>query len=264
MRRFDDVYPVLTWGKVTLPTYSLCAAIGFMVAFLTAIRLLFQQLWVKKYMNLMLVSMIGLLIGSRFFGILSRFLSLLYDTGKFQLKEAIISSGNVFYGGLLGYMITLYLLCRIQKKSMKDIADIVAVIMPLFHGFGRIGCFFGGCCYGKESASIFAIPYRLGIDELWINRFPTQLWEAGVEFFLCGFLLYQYQKRKESNQKSKGTLLFYYVISYAVWRFFVEFFRGDSLRGVYFGISFSQIISACVVIVLILYYKKQSEVIKYE
>ena len=39
-----------------------------------------------------------------------------------------------------------------------------------------------------------------------------------------------------------------YLIAYGVFRFMIEFFRGDSIRGIFCGLSTSQWISAIIVI----------------
>ncbi|MCC8046445.1 MAG: prolipoprotein diacylglyceryl transferase [Clostridiales bacterium] len=43
-------------------------------------------------------------------------------------------------------------------------------------------------------------------------------------------------------------LLNVYLVSYTIFRFFIEFFRGDELRGFLFGISTSQWISVAILV----------------
>ena len=77
---------------------------------------------------------------------------------------------------------------------MSEYRDILAVIIPIFHFFGRIGCFFAGCCYGKITNSNISVIYTNKIDNTIVtaSRIPTQLIEAGLNFvlFLCILIFY--------------------------------------------------------------------------
>ena len=48
--------------------------------------------------------------------------------------------------------------------------------------------------------------------------------------------------------KMKHYLFFLYLAIYAVGRFILEFFRGDTYRGIWFGVSTSQIISILILL----------------
>ena len=45
-----------------------------------------------------------------------------------------------------------------------------------------------------------------------------------------------------------------YLAAYAAFRFVIEFFRGDEVRGGYFGLAFSQIVSLCILFGVALYW----------
>lgn len=113
--------------------------------------------------------------------------------------------------------------------------------IPLFHCFGRIGCFLAGCCYGKVLSSpvVFA-----GILEF--RRIPVQLFEALFEIVLFAVLLLVGRKKMGSH------LLGVYLTTYAVFRFINEFFRGDEVRGSYFGCSTAQWISMGILLYYVL------------
>ena len=114
---------------------------------------------------------------------------------------------------------------------------MIAPAVPLFHAFGRIGCFMSGCCYGLELKN----PWVL-FDVLIFSRIPTQLIEALFEFILFIVLIVWQKKNKMQNY------LKFYMIIYAIFRFLIEFFRGDDVRGFFLGISTSQIISLSVLL----------------
>ncbi|MDB7985616.1 prolipoprotein diacylglyceryl transferase [Faecalicoccus pleomorphus] len=142
-----------------------------------------------------------------------------------------VSSGFVFYGGLLGAIIGSVFYCREFHKDFYRQTNCLVPMIPLFHAFARIGCFFSGCCYGVES-DILGIPtFSIYANPVETNRIPVQLIEAGMEtlFFL---FLHSY----------KGNRLYAYLAFYSIGRFLLEFWRGDPQRGIWI-LSISQWIS---------------------
>lgn len=145
--------------------------------------------------------------------------------------------GSVFYGGLLGAMVTggLYY----KKKGFPPVfADLTAMVAPLFHTFGRIGCFLGGCCYGIPCDFGFIYTQNPIAMANGVRRFPVQLLEA--LFCFCLFLLLFSLFRRG---RCKNRLLALYLGIYSVGRFFLEYLRGDDYRGFLWGLSTSQLIS---------------------
>ena len=117
--------------------------------------------------------------------------------------------------------------------------DAVAVAIPLFHAFGRVGCFLGGCCYGVACDVGFTAHGNTLYPELNdVNRLPIQLIESGLNLILFFVLLVLYKKKKFQHRM---VIVYFYI--YPVIRFIDEFFRGDEIRGFLFGLSTSQIIS---------------------
>ena len=71
-----------------------------------------------------------------------------------------------------------------------------------------------------------------------IPLFPTQIIEAVCNLVIFFILLATY-KKWIGTYKTLGL----YFILYSIVRFTLEFFRGDLIRGIYFGLSTSQWIS---------------------
>ena len=135
--------------------------------------------------------------------------------------------------------------------------NVLAVCIPLFHSVSRVGCFFGGCCYGKESNSLFTINYttrELG-EIITAQRIPIQLIEA---IFNLGIFLYLLKLIHSDNWENQH-ILKKYLLVYSIGRFIIEFLRGDIARGVIFGVSFSQIISICIWVLLVYQESKNSK-----
>ncbi|MCL1874352.1 MAG: prolipoprotein diacylglyceryl transferase [Clostridiales bacterium] len=153
--------------------------------------------------------------------------------------NALFGGGLVFYGGLIGGCIFIYLYCKKYKISYLKVLDLLTPSIALAHGFGRIGCFLAGCCYGMPVGGSLGIAFENSpVAPNNIPLFPVQLVESGFNFALCAVLLI-YAKKDRSLGKVAGL----YLLIYPVVRFLLEFLRSDSARGFISGISTSQIIS---------------------
>ncbi len=236
-------------------TYAVFAAIGLVATFVAALLLCFKlrQNWVRQ-IPMMLLSLVGLVVGAKLFGMIS-YESYLRSVGaEITLKKLFNNSGIVFYGGLLGFygMLALLFWKLLPKKRLGW--DIVAVSTPLFHGFARIGCYFGHevvdgelvwqpCCYGVRMDNAFC-------SHFWDGRLPVQLMESAFNFLLFGALLVLLIKRHTSDRH--GGLVGIYLAAYALFRFVIEFFRGDEVRGGYGVFSFSQVVSLLILFAIAL------------
>ena len=148
----------------------------------------------------------------------------------------------MFFGGLLAAVPVGIWYVKRHKLPVWKTADIMAPYIALGHAFGRLGCFFAGCCFGSPCDGpvciTFTDPHSLA--PLGVPLWPTQLMESGGEFLIFGLLLLI------RNRKSfDGQLFWLYPLLYSILRFIVEEFRGDTARGLYFGglASTSQIIA---------------------
>lgn len=146
----------------------------------------------------------------------------------------LLLGGYVFYGGLIGALGGAWLFSKIRKYYVSDVMDFVVPAFALFHAFGRIGCFMSGCCYG------FKLREQFVFGGMHLNYFPLQLVEAAFEFIMF-FVL---------SKVGDGKKLKVYLISYSLFRFINEFLRGDTVRGVWFGISTSQIIAVIIIFII--------------
>jgi phosphatidylglycerol:prolipoprotein diacylglycerol transferase len=149
----------------------------------------------------------------------------------------LIWGGNVFYGGLLGGILAAIIIFK-KKPQYKYLLDFVTPAIPLFHFFGRIGCFLAGCCFGIESSFGFTYRHSIVQQANGITRFPVQLLEACINLLL--FFILDMCRRKNILNKN---IIYLYLLFYSVARFFIEFLRGDAYRGLFFNVSTSQIIS---------------------
>ena len=158
--------------------------------------------------------------------------------------------GLMFYGGFILACAVFIIWCLLKKEKPLAIADLLGVVVPLGHAFGRIGCFFYGCCYGKQSTCDLAVSFPRA-SPAWYEQMncgqiaasaresipvlPTQLFEAAANLLLFAALFLFYRKF------ARGTTALY-LVGYAVIRFGMEYLRGDP-RAVVGPFSISQTIS---------------------
>ena len=254
------MHPVIHLFGRAFGTYGLCAFVGFILAFLVVWRL------AKRYGNtiddvlLLGISIgVGLFLGGHLLYAITRadlVVKAFGDIGRepvrvwyVEMVEAI--GGMVFYGGFLGGLGGLLIFTRFYRDLKRENAlDLYAVATPLFHTFGRIGCFFGGCCFGKESDWGFLVRENRYYPEMvGVVRIPVQLIESGCNLllFVCLFVLFL-------KRKAERELLWVYLTAYPVIRFTLEFWRGDTIRGVWFGLSTSQWISLALFIAALVHW----------
>ena len=159
----------------------------------------------------------------------------------------------VFFGGLLGGMIAVFLFCKKFKIRILPLFDLAAPALALGHSIGRIGCFFGGCCYGIEVSheNIFSIIYPPDslIAPSGVPLLAIPLIEAVFLLVLAIILTVVY-----FNTNRNGICATIYLLTYSVGRFIIEFFRGDAIRGNYGLLTTSQYISIAIFIFGIVYF----------
>ena len=158
------------------------------------------------------------------------------DIGAFFRKY--LYAGFVFYGGLYGILSAVWLYAKLAGCQFALLARAYLPIVPLIHGFGRLGCFCVGCCYGKPSERLGIAFAHSEIAPNGVPLLPVQLIEAALVFGLF-FLLWQMSRRGMDGRRMLG----WYLLVYSVGRFVLEFFRGDTYRGFIGILSVSQVIA---------------------
>lgn len=185
------------------------------------------------------IGVIGLLLGSRIMFVISRIPELINDFSMSKLTFYVFNGGIVFYGGLFGVLTAIKIFSKIKKHDSRKMFNYFTPSFPIFHMWGRIGCFFGGCCYGKP----WSWGFPMAADPETV-RIPVQLIES-----ICNMIIFIILIIYERAAKSKNfNLLPIYLTLYAICRFILEFFRGDNERGVWGFFSTSQIISLIILL----------------
>lgn len=173
-------------------------------------------------------------------------------------RSVLTGSGFVVYGGILAGVLTAYLYCSRKKLVFLDYFDLMLPSVALAQGFGRIGCFMAGCCYGRETDAFWGIAFHNSdYAPNGVKLIPTQLLSSAGLFLLAGGLFFYARKPRKRGQV--GSL---YLILYSIGRFLVEFLRND-YRGTVGIFSTSQFISlfilAAGIVLFIRFGKTQTE-----
>ena len=188
---------------------------------------------------------------------------------------ALWDGGIVFYGCVIGGSVGLYLYSRKRKIQLLTLADVVAPSLFVGLGFGRIGCFLYGCCYGSSCSQPWAVQFPA--DSMTFGRFldrskqtgeklfdangilvdaqqlatlppetavttlplhPAQLYSSGLAFLLAGLLMWFFRRRPFT-----GSVIALACILYPVNRFVLEIIRNDEPGRMGTGLTFSQWLS---------------------
>ena len=243
-------------GFLHLKTYGACMATGFLLCWMLVEKLSGR----KDLSNLLMALMIGGVVGSRIAYVIEHW------QAEFAARPAAIirvdQGGLMFYGGFILSFVVFFAWCFLKKENPLKLADLLAAVVPLGHAFGRIGCFFYGCCYGRDSDCWCAVTFPAGSPSWYehgrklVSVLPTQLFEAAALFALFGLLMAVWRRQAPGTRhqapttrhQAPGTILGLYLIGYAVIRFFIEILRGDP-RAAVGPFSISQTISLCMIAV---------------
>lgn len=155
----------------------------------------------------------------------------------------IWNGGLAILGAVIGGAIGVAIYCLIHKKNFLKIADIAAPALIIGQAIGRIGCYFGGCCYGVETVdpALQWFPISVQIDGIW--HLSTFFYESFWCFLGFALLLFLFKKLHKT-----GAILFCYFIIYGFGRFIIEGWRGDSLYLADTGLKVSQVLSGILMI----------------
>lgn len=253
-------------GSFPINTYGVLLALAFLVALIVAARLAERDhLPRERIYDLGLWMLLAALVGSK---VLMLWTEPAYRENPWQLFSLdFLRSGGVFYGGLIGAILTGYLLARRYGLPWWKTADAFAPGIALGQSIGRLGCFSAGCCWGKPTT----LPWGVRFTELGheitgvpidVPLHPTQLYESVATLALFFFLLWLHKRKRFSGQ-----VILFYAVLYGLIRFLIEFVRDDprgDIAGLtsLTGLSTSQLISLIVgiaaLVILILRWRRSA------
>ena len=182
--------------------------------------------------------MAGSIIGARFVYVTTYWKQEFADQ-PFSEVFMIQHGGLVYYGGLIGAMISAFGYLYWKKLPVWKIADILAPSIALGSVFRRIGCLLNGCCYGRACDLPWAIHFPADHETHGAGVHPTEIYDALLNLILYVFLAWLFRRKKFDGQ-----IFATYLIIYAVFRSIAEYFRGDyPADHVHAGLTSAQLVS---------------------
>ena len=250
-------------GSLPIHWYGIFLASGFLLGMWTAtLRGQRDGLDPEALSNLMVWVLLGALVGAKLLYVID-------EWGGGQPLSSLLfqRAGLVFQGALIGGVGAIYLYQRKHQLPLWCTLDAVAPSIALGYCLGRLGCFMTGCCHGKacaadhvhslsgkffssgqivwaDSAPWLALMYEAKGKLSNLPLYPTQLYES-----LSGLVLYLGLSWLHRRKQFDGQVFALYLMAYSLFRFLIEFFRGDRLVRVFNDqITQGQIISVVMII----------------
>jgi phosphatidylglycerol:prolipoprotein diacylglycerol transferase len=180
--------------------------------------------------DLVFAAVIGGLLGAKiYYVILTHDITTLWSRGGF-----------VFWGGLIGGIITVFSIIHRKQLNPWRISDVAGIGIAAAYSIGRTGCWAVGDDYGRPWTSRFAVSFPDGAPpstagnlaafhssippgvspSTVLSVYPTQLLEVAL-----GFVMFLILWRLRDHKHAEGWLLGVYMVLAGVERFAVEFLR---------------------------------------
>jgi phosphatidylglycerol:prolipoprotein diacylglycerol transferase len=241
------MHPILfEIGSFPVYTYGLLLAAAYLLGLQFAlVRARSRGLDPNRVMDLGIWIIVSALLGAKLLLLIVEFDQFRSNPGEML---NLVRSGGVFYGGLIAAVVVALWYLRRHRMPVWTVTDVFAPGIALGHVIGRLGCLFAGCCFGRPTDVPWAITFssefaaRNAGTPLGIPLHPTQLYEAGAELLILGFLLVT----ERTGRPFPGRTFWSYTLLYAISRFIIEFYRND-LRGTVGDFSTSQFVSVLLV-----------------
>lgn len=226
---------LLTIGPFTVYGYGLMIAVGVLMGWAVAeVRARKLKLAYEHIFYLVMWCAVGGFICAKILYWITDWKEIMKNP-----SSMLGTDGFVVYGGIIGGILAGYIYCRIRKLNFLKYFDLMMPSIALGQGFGRIGCFLAGCCYGRETLCPLSVTFtHSDFAPNGIPLIPTQIYSSLLDFLLFLVLLYIAKHKKADGQVAAA-----YLVFYSVGRFILEFFRGDMIRGNVGVLSTSQFIS---------------------
>ena len=225
--------PTIHLGPITLQSFGICFAAGFLAAAVVLSRRLREIGRPPDWSyEIIFAGLIGGLIGSRVDYLIQNWDKVSHDL----LGNLFSGSGLVWFGGALGGTIGVVLWARWRGWLGLQMLDAVAVPLTLGYAIGRIGCQVSGDGdYGTKTDLPWGMPYPHGTVPTTNDVHPTPIYET-LAMGLIALLLWQLRDRFRP-----GVLFGLYLVLSGLERLLVEFIRRN--KDVVVGLTLPQLIS---------------------
>lgn len=215
---------IFSLGPISLRWYGVMYLLGFAFAYWLGSKRIKKSngLWTEEQFDSLLYNCFaGVILGGRigdvFFYNFDRFI-----TDPLYLFR-IWEGGMSFHGGLLGVIVAMIWTSIRQKRSFWQTADLVAPLVPVGLGLGRLGNFINNELWGRPVENLDVVPWAMfpyGYHGS-IPLHPSQLYEMLLEGALLFVILNVFIRKP----RPLGAVSGLFLIGYGVFRFLVEYVR---------------------------------------
>lgn len=245
------MHPILfEFAGISIKTYGFFIAIGVLAAMALAVKEA-QRIGYDPQivLDMAFYMVLGAIVGSRIFYVLTHLNY--YSTHPLDMLK-IWEGGLTFFGGFILALAACMWMAKKNGLPLWQTFDLFAPSLAIGVMFGRMGCFFAGCCYGRECVMPWAVTFTdpNSLARLHVPLHPTQLY-ASVGAGITLLVLLVIKKRKSFE----GQLALVWVFCYCCSRLIEELFRGDMRGDLLFGrYPASQVLAAVMLIGVMIVY----------
>ena len=251
---FDPV--AIQLGPIAVHWYGLMYLFGFAMVWVLGrhrIKHGHTDMTSRDLEDLIFYSVLGVIVGGRLGYILfykpAEYLA--YPLKVFYIWEG----GMAFHGGLIGVLVALFIFGRKHQKTLLEVGDFIAPLIPLGLGAGRLGNFINGELWGRPTDLSWGMVFPAAGDG--VARHPSQLYEMTLEGLVLFALLWWFS----SKPRPVGQISGLFLAGYGIFRFLIEFTREpDDFLGLFAGgLSMGQLLSLPMIMIGIAIFLRRSK-----
>lgn len=190
--------------------YAICFCLALLVNIIFIVISLKKEYGIEIILGFLFYENFGFIMGAK---TLSYF-------ANYPKYESILNSGMSAYGALIGGALMVCVFCFEFKLPINEFLYKYVILLPLIYAIGKLGCFFGGCCYGIKSDIPISVIYLNSIEASNnIKLFPVQLIECIANLMIFVWLVVC---KKDNLTKMGWTFI---LCSFS--KFTLDFFRAS-------------------------------------
>ena len=215
------MWPFLDFAGLHFPTYNLTLAVGILVGlgilFFSARR---NRVALRFLADNFLILFVITIVFARLVEVWLN--DYPFTSIPFFWQE---NGGFSFYGGMIGFLLALWWLCRKYSESFLTWLDLLTLSATSVLIFHHVGAFFSGAAYGIPTVLPWGItftnPEAAVLTTLPIH--PIQLYAAILTalFFAIGIYI-------SNKTRVAGKVGIFLMLTLSISYFFLGFLRGDS------------------------------------
>jgi phosphatidylglycerol---prolipoprotein diacylglyceryl transferase len=219
------MHPIaLVIGSLTIRWYGVMIAVSIALSItIVYIQSRHEGINTDDVLDMAIAAVIGGILGARLGWIVTSPDVSWYLAHPLRIL-AIWEGGLSYFGGILGGVVGANLVIRRRRMGFWRMADMVAPLLALSFGIGKIGCWLNGCCNGTATTSWLGVIFTNPVSECdLLNQriWPAQLFNSACGFLTFAILFWFVRKRKHYD----GEVFIWYLYLYGATSFAVEFFR---------------------------------------